>query len=450
MPKTRLGKRTLAPLLVLSGLILASPTLAAAAAPASVLGTPGQIAAEKLAIALLDDPEIKAIQAQVRAELAATPLGQTPEGAAGLDRNIGQWTTSFLIGEVAADPLKPQILWHVDNTEHSWEGRSIEGMAVAGDNPDHIYRGTTLDGDGRYEILGQVDTRHRPAQFSFEVTRKGQALRQTASNPDMGSQVHLLTDRDIQVAPDGSFRLTVGGPGTEPNHLRTVPGPIGIGFRDVLSDWSQRPNRLTIRRLDTANATARDEAGLRRDIVAGLAGHIRFWGQFKDKWFGGLKPNAPVGPVQRDGNWGYLAAARYVLAPDEAVVITTTRGGARYTGIQATDGWMIAPDGKKHQTSVNLSQAKPGPDGGFTYVVSPRDPGVANWVDTGGIHDGYILLRWQGFDPGSTSDGLLRGYRVVKIAELKALLGSTTAWVTPEQRREALAQRATAYHNRQN
>ncbi|MET0370353.1 MAG: hypothetical protein ABW039_03140 [Sphingobium sp.] len=423
-------------------------TAHSASASGSILGTPGQIAAERRVIALLRDPKIKAAQATVRAELAATPVGRTPEGAALLDRAIRQWTTSFIIREIAGDPARPQILWFDDNTPHSWHGHSID-MAVAGDNPDHIYRTSTIDGSGRYEIVGKVDPAHRPVQFSFEATRRGQPLRQTAGSADMGAQIHMLTDQDIKVEPDGSFRLTVGGPGDGPNHLRTVPGPVGIGFRDVLSDWSQHANRLTIRRLDKPAAKPRDDAALHAHILAGLPDYLRFWARFKDKWLGGLQPNAPVGPVARDGSWGYMAGARYVLAPDEAAIITTTRGAARYTGIQVTDAWMVAADGARHQTSINLSQAKPDPDGTYSYVLSPTNPGVANWLDTAGVHDGYLLLRWQGFEPGSTSDGLLKSYRVVKIADLKSVLPSTTAWVTPEQQAKAIAVRAADYRKRQ-
>lgn len=358
--------------LMLAGSV-ATPLLANGGAP-SVLGTPAQIAAERLALKFLADPQVKAEQAKIRAELAATPVGQTAEGVAQLDRDIREWTSSYVIGEIAGDPANPQILWNIDDTPHSWHGHSF-AMAVSGDNPDHIYRITAIDGAGRYEIIGRIDLAHRPAQFSFETSRKKAALRQNASSPDMGGQVQMLTDRDIVVKPDGSFRLTVGGPGDETNHLRTEPGPIKIGFRDVLSDWNQHPNRLIIRRLDATTACPRDAAALRQQIIEGLPGYIRFWAHFNDKWFGGLKPNVPVGPVARDGNWGYLAAARYVLGPDETVVITTIRGGALYTGIQVTDPWSIAPDSLQHQASVNVSQAVANPDAATPMFSPRRTPG---------------------------------------------------------------------------
>ena len=34
-------------------------------------------------------------------------------------------------------------------------------------------------------------------------------------------------------------------------------------------------------------------------------------------------------------------------------------------------------------------------DGGYRFVVSPRDPGVHNWVDTGGLSQGVLYARIQ-------------------------------------------------------
>jgi hypothetical protein len=36
--------------------------------------------------------------------------------------------------------------------------------------------------------------------------------------------------------------------------------------------------------------------------------------------------------------------------------------------------------------SMNMSQMAAESDGSFTYVVAHQDPGVYNWLDTGGLH----------------------------------------------------------------
>jgi hypothetical protein len=71
---------------------------------------------------------------------------------------------------------------------------------------------------------------------------------------------------------------------------------------------------------------------------------------------------------------------------------------------------------------------------------------VANWLDTTGLHDGFAIVRWQAIPQGMSSEGLMRGFRVVKLADVANLKG--VARVTPQQRRAQLAKRATDWAKR--
>jgi hypothetical protein len=267
----------------------------------------------------------------------------------------------------------------------------------------------------RYEIDGKISP-HAPAQFSFELTRGRPGhpglKAQDRGHADMGDQLGLLSNRDLHVNADGSFSITIDSDTADgrPNHLRSEAGPLSLNIRDVLSDWQQRPNPLNIRLLGAApGASPLSETQVRSLVLADLAGYVEFWGSFKNKWLGGsLQANQIVAPIPRDGGWGYLAAGRYDLADDQVLLITTERRGADYTGVQITDPWMIAPDARSHSTSVNTAQAKVNADGSVTYAIAARDPGLANWVDTAGLHQGYILLRWQGFAGTAKPEGLSR------------------------------------------
>jgi hypothetical protein len=129
-------------------------------------------------------------------------------------------------------------------------------------------------------------------------------------------------------------------------------------------------------------------------------------------------------------------------------VITTQSGGAAYTGLQVTDRWMIAPDARLHQTSLNTAQVSANPDGSVTYVLSPTDPGVANWIDTAGLHHGYFLIRWEGFPKGAKPQGLLRSFQIVKLSDLQGPAFSALPRISSVQRQEQLSQRAAEYANR--
>jgi hypothetical protein len=88
-------------------------------------------------------------------------------------------------------------------------------------------------------------------------------------------------------------------------------------------------------------------------------------------------------------------------------------------------------------------------DGRYTCVVALRDPGVHNWIDTGGLHQTHAIQKWQGLPRGA--DGVhqptIEG-RLVKLADLKRVLPPETRWVTPAERAQQLAQREAAFARR--
>jgi hypothetical protein len=68
---------------------------------------------------------------------------------------------------------------------------------------------------------------------------------------------------------------------------------------------------------------------------------------------------------------------------------------APYQGIQLGSMWYISLDYINHQTSLTADQARIDPDGRMRFVISERDPGVANWLERTGHGRGYVQIRWQ-------------------------------------------------------
>ena len=423
---------------------------AASELPLPLLATPDQIAAERTLRQLLAEPMLKRVQADIRAELTTTSRARLGDAAATLDNAVAQWTNSLIFAELLNSFGHPVVLWATDDTPRSWLGYTLGGVGTSGDNPDGIYRSIAVDGSGEYEIIGQFDLQQRPAQIVFEVfagdmTKPGQIASKGSRSNDWSSLVSV-TDRELTIAADGGFRITLGGQGSGPNHFPLPPGGATGGFRDMLSDWNQKPSRLAIRQIGGPVQRQLPYRKLVENLCADLAGYIRHWAHFPDIWFGGLSSNTISGPSRRNGNWGSMAGLRYSLASDEALVVTTIRGRAAYTGFQITDPWMITPDGRRHNTSVNTAQAVANFDSTFTYVISPTDPGVANWLDTGGLKEGFGIIRWQGLAPDTKDADLLSGMRRVKLSDIPELPGLTR--VSPQQRATQLAERATAYASR--
>jgi hypothetical protein len=57
--------------------------------------------------------------------------------------------------------------------------------------------------------------------------------------------------------------------------------------------------------------------------------------------------------------------------------------------------WYLSMDFVHHQTSLTADQARHDPDGKIRFVVSERNPGVANWLECTGHRRGYLQIRWQ-------------------------------------------------------
>ncbi len=425
-----------------------APLAATEAPPQPILGTPEQDAAENLVLELLQHPDIKAIQASLREQLRQTEIGRTRDGAATADRAVDCLTASMLFHVVSQYQERPYYVWGTEDTPREWRGRSVPCVGTAGDNPDNIYRSATLEGGVRYEITGRLDPKRRATQFIFQIGpgEASIAPNLATAGPEAVKVLGAFDDQHMHIAPDGTFRLTIGGASGAPDHVVTPPGPVSGGFRDTMADWSQEPAIIAIRRLDPGSAPVLNKDEIRRVAVGRLGDYVRNWSQFATFGFGGLKPNTHNPPTGRAGGWGFVMGIRYQLAEDEVAVVTIARGAAKYTGFQVVDPWTIAADARRFQTSLNITQATPDRDGNYTYVISPSDPGVANWLDTTGLRDGFGIVRWQAVPAAMTNEGLMRGFRVIKLADVAKLRG--VARVTPAQRRAQLEKRAADWARR--
>ena len=80
-------------------------------------------------------------------------------------------------------------------------------------------------------------------------------------------------------------------------------------------------------------------------------------------------------------------------------------------------------------------------------VISPQDPGVWNWVSTGGLNQGTISIRFQDFDPQS-SDLPTVSSQVVSLDELADVLPPNTVYAAPQDRLDQIALRKSGFDKR--
>ena len=256
------------------------------------------------------------------------------------------------------------------------------------DNPDAIYLNAHLAPDASYVVSG---VRGTTVDLSFQV------MDGTYSADGAPGTVTAFDDRELEVAADGSFEWRFGP------ELGLQKGSTLI-VREVYDDWNtEERGRLRLQRLDTAGrprpAPTPDGVAKRYDVAAKLlTGRIRTWFAFPE-WFTYREPvNTLTAPQTTPGGLAsqFSSIGHYSLGDDQAMVVTVpVCEAAPYQAIQIGSRWYVSTDYEHHQTSLTRAQSHVDADGMLRYVISERDPGIANWLETYGHAQGVMMLRWQ-------------------------------------------------------
>ncbi|MDN5894068.1 MAG: hypothetical protein L0H93_08575 [Nocardioides sp.] len=255
------------------------------------------------------------------------------------------------------------------------------------DNPDAVYFNAYLTGGASYLLSG---VRGTTADLSFQIMDGGYT--------DAGAPTTVVAfdDRELDLGEDGSFEWRFGP------ELGLEKGATLI-VREVYDDWStEERGQLSIQRLDTAGkpraALTTEQVAKRYGVAAKLlVGRIKTWFAFPE-WFTYKEPvNTLTVPKSTPGGLAsqFSSIGHYDLADDEAMVVTVPASQAPYQAIQIGSRWYVSTDYEHHQTSLTRAQSHVDPDGNLRYVVSARNPGLANWLESGGRHRGVMMLRWQ-------------------------------------------------------
>ncbi|MGV0747707.1 hypothetical protein [Mycolicibacter minnesotensis] len=135
----------------------------------------------------------------------------------------------------------------------------------------------------------------------------------------------------------------------------------------------------------------------------------------------------------------YSTMGHFRLDDDEALIIKVPNLDARYSGLELANAWGQNVPIVTAQGSLNSTQTFADPDGYTYYVVSAKDPGVANWIDTGGLANGMLGVRWQGVEGNPTGSQTFS--QVVNVADVKDYLPADHPLVSPEEQAALLHER---------
>jgi len=433
-------------LLALVAVLMMTGALAASAQ--SPLATTDQRALDKQSLRVLACPAVKAQESLVAQAFAADPYAQTAEGKAILQRAVNEVVYAGVLDAINRDPARARLQW-LWAPAHTWSGIAVPTSKVLMPNVDNVFRIFPVDNLHHYRLTAHL-AGAAPTQVSLQL------LPALPGEDGWSMVIQEVLDNDIHTEADGSFTLTIGPEPAEgkANHITTTKDAHFILIRDTIQDWShESPYRMKLTQLDgPASAAQADDATLANEALNLIRQITPRIVQAKGGGFAN-SPGFYQGPadaltspkIREGGRWGLSSSGHFQLADDEALVLSLDPIGAKYLAVQLASGWLSSLDYLHHTASLNLSQAMPNADGTLTLVVAPKDPGVSNWLDTTGLHEGTLFVRWQKLpemlDPHAQG---VRSVRLVKVADLDPALPR----VSPAERKALLAKRAAAYARR--
>ena len=297
-----------------------------------------------------------------------------------------------------------------------------------GDNPDAIYQQAVIRGDRSYRVTGRRDE-----QTYISFTIHGRDPAGGLNGPVLADR----NDRDFHVEPDGSYQLILSPDERPGNWIPLQPDARYV----IVRNYYQRERsaqtdpdvmvRIAIEALDDPGPPPPlDDATFAqrlRDAVAFLHATtvgFRVFGTPAAVPFVSNEPNSVGTPwsfrqagVDAAGAVDiFYSSGTFDLAPGEALVMEGTIPDGAFTNVMLWNVHMQTLEYVHRRSSLNAAQMTLGEGGTYRIVIADEDPGVPDWLDTGGHRRGTIF--WRFLLPAS--DPETPRCRVVPVADLRA------------------------------
>jgi hypothetical protein len=284
---------------------------------------------------------------------------------------------------VEADPSRPTFFDMCSDTR-----------LIGGPNPDGNYFLAMIRGDRRYRITG---TRGTTAYLGFQVLAGAGLTPRRMSN--------YVSDTEL-VLNSGEFALVLSA--DEPTELAgaqwvQIPGDASsVVVREYIGDRaSEQLATLRIEALDPDPVTALTDGELADQFTAmawSLMKLTTLHRTIKPELL--TEPNtlltaeaADLGAADTTPDNLYMMGT-FRLEPDEALVLDIEPPETRYWNVTLESVWHECLEPRHRHSSVTNRAVRPDADGRVRIAIAARDFGFGHWLDTGGRHRGFVVVRW--------------------------------------------------------
>jgi hypothetical protein len=284
---------------------------------------------------------------------------------------------------VEADPDRP-----------SFFDMCSENRMIGGPNPDGNYYLAMIRGDRRYRITG---TRGTTAYLGLQI------LAGTGLTPRR--MANYVTDVDLALS-SGEFALVLSA--DEPSGLAgaqwvQIPDDASsVVVREYIGDRaSEELATMRIEALNPGPLTPLTDSELADQFTAmawSLMKLTTLHRTIKPELL--ERPNtlltaeaADLGAADTTPDNLYMMGT-FRLDPGQALVLDIEPPDTRYWNVTLESIWHECLEPRRRHSSVTNRAVQPDADGRVRIAISAKDFGFGHWLDTGGRHRGFVVVRW--------------------------------------------------------
>lgn len=288
--------------------------------------------------------------------------------------------------------LCSQLSVEADTAQPSFFDMSTPNRMIGGPNPDGNYYLAMIRGDRSYRITGSRGT---SAYLGFQI------LAGTGLTPRR--MAAYLSDTDLG-SDEFAIILSAGKPSnTGGAHWLQIPEDASsLVVREYIGDRAaEELATLRIEALDPDPVAPLTEGELADQFTAmawTLMKLVTLHRTIKPELL--EHPNtlvtaeaADLGSADTTPDNLYMIGT-FRLEPEQALVLDINPPDTRYWNVTLESIWHECFEPRRRHSSVTNRGVQPDADGRVRIAISAQDHGFGHWLDTGGRHRGFVVLRW--------------------------------------------------------
>jgi hypothetical protein len=284
---------------------------------------------------------------------------------------------------VEADPARPAFFDMCSDTR-----------MIGGPNPDGSYFLAMIRGDRRYRITG---TRGTTAYLGFQILA-GTGLTPRRMSNYVGDTNLGLTSGEFALVLSADEPADLGGA----QWVRIPDDASSVVVREYIGDRdSEEPATMRIEALNPDPVTALSDSELAEQFTAMAWSLMKLTTLHRT-----IKPQllenpntlltaeaADLGAADTTPDNLYMMGT-YRLDPRQALVLDIAPPDTRYWNVTLESIWHECLEPRRRHSSVTNRGVQPDADGRVRIAISAQDFGFGHWLDTGGRHRGFVIVRW--------------------------------------------------------